>query len=163
MAASKGDIQAVQRLLKNGADANDRDIDGRTPLHYAVSNGQMDIVNILLENGADVAQVTNKGNTPLHTATSKCFKEIVEVLLQQISRDKLNGFVNAKITSSGTTSLHVAAKAGSLEIVKSLLKHGATYNIENKEGKMPIDLSKDKNINNLLELVEEFVWRCKKR
>ncbi|MFP3024484.1 MAG: ankyrin repeat domain-containing protein, partial [Wolbachia sp.] len=132
------------------------DIDGRTPLHYAVSNRHVDIVNILLTNGANVNQVTNKGNTPLHTATSKCYKEIVEVLLQHISRDKLNDFVNAKTTSSGTTSLHVAAKGGSLEVVKSLLKHGATYNIENKEGKIPIDLSKDQKVTNLLKLIEEL-------
>ncbi|MCJ7454088.1 MAG: ankyrin repeat domain-containing protein [Wolbachia endosymbiont of Homalodisca vitripennis] len=156
IAASKGDIQTVQRLLKDGADANDKDIDGRTPLHYAVSNGHIDIVNILLTNGANVSQVTNKGNTPLHTATSKCYKEIVEVLLQHISRDKLNDFVNAKTTSSGTTSLHVAAKGGSLEVVKSLLKHGAIYKIENKEGKIPIDLSKDQRVTNLLKLIEEL-------
>ncbi|MFP3021015.1 MAG: ankyrin repeat domain-containing protein, partial [Wolbachia sp.] len=161
IAASKGDIRTVQRLLKDGADANDKDIDGRTPLHYAVSNGHIDIVNILLTNGANVSQVTNKGNTPLHTATSKCYKEIVEVLLQHISRDKLNDFVNAKTTSSGTTSLHVAAKGGSLEVVKSLLKHGAIYNIKNKEGKAPLDLSRDQNITNLLKLVEELFENAK--
>ncbi|XP_067628239.1 uncharacterized protein [Eurosta solidaginis] len=60
IAASKGDIRTVQRLLKDGADANDKDIDGRTPLHYAVSNGHVDIVKILLTNGANVSQVTNK-------------------------------------------------------------------------------------------------------
>ncbi|XP_076279318.1 uncharacterized protein LOC143208632 isoform X2 [Lasioglossum baleicum] len=156
IAANKGDIQTVQCLLKDGADANDKDIDGRTPLHYAVSNGHIDIVNILLTNGANVNQVTNKGNTPLHTATSKCYKEIVEVLLQHISRDKLNDFINARTTSGGTTSLHVAAKNGFLEVVKSLLKHGAIYNIENKEGKIPIDLSKDQKVTNLLKLIEEL-------
>ncbi|XP_067623254.1 uncharacterized protein [Eurosta solidaginis] len=155
IAASKGDIRTVQRLLKDGADANDKDIHGRTPLHYAVSNGHIDIVNILLTNGANVGQVTNKGNTPLHTASSKYYKEIVEILLQNISRDKLNDFVNAKTTSSGTTSLHVAAKGGSLEVVKSLLKYGAIYNIENNEGKIPIDLSKDQTVTNLLKLIEE--------
>ncbi|KAK2714432.1 hypothetical protein QYM36_008851 [Artemia franciscana] len=112
--------------------------------------------NTLISNGANVNQTTNKGNTPLHTATSKCNKEIVDVLSENIGRDKLNDFINAKTTVSGTTSLHIAAKNGSLEIVKSLLNHGATYNIENKDGKLPIDLSKDQKVISLLKLIEEL-------
>ncbi|XP_065580630.1 putative ankyrin repeat protein RF_0381 [Artemia franciscana] len=154
--ASKGDRQTVQRLLKDGVGPNDKDIDGRTTLHFAVDYGDLDIVNTLIRNGANVNQTTNKGNTPLHTATSKCNKEIVDVLLENIGRDKLNDFINAKTTVSGTTSLHIAAKNGSLEIVKSLLNHGATYNIENKDGKLPIDLSKDQKVINLLKIIEEL-------
>ncbi|XP_024880819.1 uncharacterized protein LOC112460398 isoform X1 [Temnothorax curvispinosus] len=156
IAASNGNIQAIRRLLKGGVDVNDKDIDGRTPLHYAVNSGQVSVVNILLENGADVTRVTNKGNTPLHTATFKGYKEFVEVLLQHVSHDKLNNFINAKTAASGATSLHVAAKNGFLAITKSLLKRGAIYNIKNNEGKTPLDLSKDRNVNDLLKLVEEM-------
>ncbi|XP_011348830.1 26S proteasome non-ATPase regulatory subunit 10-like, partial [Ooceraea biroi] len=132
----------VQRLLKGEINVNDKDIDRRTSLHYTVSNGWVNIVNILLKTGADVTQATNKNNTPLHIATSKGYKEIVEVLLQHVSRDKLDDFINAKTAASGSTSLHIAASNGYLEIVKSLMKYGATYNIENKEGKTPLNLSK---------------------
>ncbi|XP_071636453.1 uncharacterized protein [Temnothorax longispinosus] len=156
IAASNGDIQAIHRLLKGGADASDKDIDGRTPLHYAVSSGQASVVDILLKNRADVTQVTNKGNTPLHIATSKGYKEIVEVLLQHVSHDKLNNFINAKTAATGATSLHVAAKNGFLDVTKSLLKQGAIYNIKDNEGKTPLDLSKDQNVNDLLKLVEEI-------
>ncbi|EZA47545.1 Tankyrase-2 [Ooceraea biroi] len=162
IAASNGDVQTVQRLLKSGASANDKDIDGRTPLHYAVSNRQIGVVNVLLKNEADITQGTNKRNTPLHIATSKGYKEIVEVLLEYVSRDKLNEFINAKTAASGSTSLHVAASNGYLEIVKSLLKHGATYNIENKEGKIPLDLSKYQSVTDLLQLVEELFKDAKK-
>jgi ankyrin repeat protein len=119
-------------------------------------------VDILLKIGADVTQVYNKCNTPLHTATSKGSREIIEILLQYVSHNKLNDFINAKTTSSGTTSLHVLAKNGFLEIVKSLLKHGATYNIENKEGKTPVNLSKDQSVTGLLKLVEELFRDAKK-
>ncbi|XP_071636387.1 uncharacterized protein [Temnothorax longispinosus] len=156
IAASNGDIQAVKRLLGDGVDANGKDIDGRTPLHYAVSSGQASVVNILLENGADVTRVTNKGNTPLHTATSKGYNEIVEVLLQHVSHDKLNDFINAKTAASGATSLHVAAKNGFLDVTKTLLMRGAIYNIKNNEGKTPLDLSKAQNVNDLLKLVEKL-------
>ncbi|MDE5056991.1 hypothetical protein OZD68_05370 [Wolbachia endosymbiont of Drosophila bicornuta] len=48
-----------------------------------------------------------------------------------------------------------------MEVVKSLLKHGAIYNIKNKEGKAPLDLSRDQNITNLLKLVEELFENAK--
>ncbi|XP_065224497.1 uncharacterized protein LOC135848509 [Planococcus citri] len=159
IAFRNGDISAVKLLLKGGADVNECDIDGRTPLHYAVHYERHDIVNILLDNGANVTHATNKGNTPLHIATLKCNTEIVNVLLQRISRDdklKLNDFVNAKTILAGTTSLHIAAKNGSLDIVKSLLNHGAMYNVANNESKTPIDLSTDQQIINLLRLINEL-------
>ncbi|MBR9983034.1 MAG: ankyrin repeat domain-containing protein [Wolbachia endosymbiont of Homalodisca vitripennis] len=153
---------AVENCIKRGVIVNFKDTDGRTPLHHAVNNGNIDVVSTLLKNGAEVAQITNKGNTPLHIASSKGYREVVEVLLQYVSRDELNDFINARTTSGGTTSLHVAVKNGFLEVVKSLLKHGATYNIENKEGKTPINLSKDHKVANLLKLVEELFEGIKK-
>ncbi|EZA51006.1 Tankyrase-1 [Ooceraea biroi] len=69
---------------------------------------------------------------------------------------------NAKSAASGSTSLHVAASNGYLEIVKSLMKHGAIYNIKNKEGKIPLDLSKYQSVTDLLQLVEELFKDAKK-
>ncbi|MCJ7454711.1 MAG: ankyrin repeat domain-containing protein, partial [Wolbachia endosymbiont of Homalodisca vitripennis] len=114
-----------------------------------------------LANGADATKVTNKGNTPLHTAASKGHKEIIEALLQRVSLNKLSDFINAKTIVKGTASLHVATENSFFEAVKSLLKHGAIYNIKNKEGKIPLDLSRDQNITNLLKLVEELFENAK--
>ena len=38
-AAKAGDIEAVKQHLAAGSDVNTKDIDGRTPLHRAVSSG----------------------------------------------------------------------------------------------------------------------------
>ncbi|CAF3425702.1 unnamed protein product [Rotaria socialis] len=155
-AALNGNLKMVKRLIKLGADVNEKDIDGRAPLHFATDNKHIDIVDLLMKNGADVTQVTCKGNTPLHTAASKGFNEIAEVLLKYVSREQLNDFVDAKTTLSGTTSLHVASKNGTLDMVKTLLQYGATYNIGNKQGKTPLDLSKDNKTIKFLKLVEEL-------
>jgi ankyrin repeat protein len=146
----------VENCIQRGVVVNFKDTDGITPLHHAVNNGNLDIVSTLLKNGAEVTQITNKGNTPLHIASSKGYREVVEMLLQYVSFDELNDFINTRTTSGGTTALHVAAKNGFLEVVKSLLKHGATYKIENKEGKIPVDLSKDQKVTKLLKLIEEI-------
>ncbi|XP_011704238.1 PREDICTED: ankyrin-2-like [Wasmannia auropunctata] len=161
-AMENDNLLAVENCIKRGVVVNFKDTDGRTSLHYAVNNGNIDIVSILLKNGAEVTEITNKSNTPLHIASSKGFKEVVEVLLQYVNRDKVNGFIDAKTASDDTTSLHVAAKNGFLEVVKSLLQHGATYNIENKEGKTPINLSKNQKVANFLKLVEELFEDTKK-
>lgn len=162
LATREGNLNKVKSLIQNGAKVNIKDNDGSNPLHWAAHNGYSSIVKLLLENGADPTQVTNKGNTPLHIATSKGHREIIKVLLQHVGRDKLNDFINAKTTSGGTTSLHVAAKNGFLEIVKSLLKNGATYNIENKKDKTPINFSKDQGVIDLLKLIEELFEDAKK-
>lgn len=148
--------QVAELIIKEKTIINAKEDGGSSFLHWAAHNGHSSIVKLLLESGADATQVTNKGNTPLHVAASKGYKEIVEILLQHVSRDKLKDFIDAKTTVGGTTPLHITAKNGSLDVVKSLLKHGVTYCIKNKEGKTPLDLSKDQNISNLLKLTEEL-------
>ena len=39
-------------LIKNGANVNAKDIDGRTPFHYAVDRGNENIVKLLKAAGA---------------------------------------------------------------------------------------------------------------
>lgn len=134
---------------------NAKEDGGSSSLHWAVHNGHGSIVRLLLENGADAFQVTNKGNTPLHIAASKNNKKMVEILLKYVPQGKLKNLVDAK-TTGGNTALHVTVKNGSLDVLKTLLKNGATYCFTNEEGKIPRDVSKDRNISNLLELTDEL-------
>ena len=155
-ACCNGDARAIDHLLREGADVNDKYENGTTLLHYAVSNKQIDVVKTLLKFEVEVTQVTDKGNTALHTACFKGCKEIVNILLKNIDRKKLNEFVNAKTNTSGTTSLHLAAKNGYLDIIKSVLKFGANYEIQNKEKQTPIGLSGNQETTKFLKLIEEL-------
>ncbi|MCC6005140.1 MAG: ankyrin repeat domain-containing protein [Thermofilum sp.] len=53
-AAADGDAAKVKELLEKGADANARDRDGLTPLHYAAKHGHVNVVKLLIEKGVYV-------------------------------------------------------------------------------------------------------------
>lgn len=48
-AASRGQLLALSRLVRNGADVNQGDYDRRRPLHLAASEGHLDTVSALIE------------------------------------------------------------------------------------------------------------------
>jgi len=62
----------VRYLLERGADIEERDGRGWTPLHVAAANlpSPTFVMMELLENGADANGRTNEGSTPLHLAVS---------------------------------------------------------------------------------------------
>ena len=59
---STDDLQIVTALLSRGAQVNQRDADGRTPLHCAQSRG---VAEVLLRAGADVQARDANGLTPV--------------------------------------------------------------------------------------------------
>ncbi|RFU34748.1 hypothetical protein B7463_g1600, partial [Scytalidium lignicola] len=63
------DTSLITLLLAHGANVNDIDADGNTPLHLAAKNLQhVETVKFLLSQGADVNARNSEGNTPLHVA-----------------------------------------------------------------------------------------------
>ena len=72
----------VEALLRAGADPNERDDEGLTPLHEAVILYRPEIVKILLKGGADQRlQDFEHGWTPLHYATVDKMVAIAKILL----------------------------------------------------------------------------------
>ena len=53
-AALAGDVELVEMLIANGADVDDRDVQGYTPLLLAIQEGHTDIARVLITHGADV-------------------------------------------------------------------------------------------------------------
>ena len=54
IASLAGYTQIVALLLENGADPNQKDVHGWTPLHRAALWGHVEIARLLIENGANV-------------------------------------------------------------------------------------------------------------
>jgi uncharacterized protein len=60
LAATRGDLEAVQRLVAAGADVNLENKTGETPLFAAVERGSLEITRLLLDAGADVHHVCER-------------------------------------------------------------------------------------------------------
>ncbi|TPX32287.1 hypothetical protein SmJEL517_g04574 [Synchytrium microbalum] len=88
-----------------GADLDDVDADGCTPLLLAVTKKAIQTVETLLELGANVNLADNSGNTPLHEAAKENAANMVTVLVK-------GGADKSKVNKSGMTPLQIAQKAG---------------------------------------------------
>jgi hypothetical protein len=121
LAVQVGSQTLTQYLLNAGADANQKDNGGWTPLSIAALNGHKDIVALLLNAGADVNQAQGRGYVPLHLAAELGYRDIVELLL-------VYGADVNKANDAGYVSLHWAAYSGNKDIVELLLAYGADVN-----------------------------------
>ncbi|MYH51127.1 MAG: ankyrin repeat domain-containing protein [Gammaproteobacteria bacterium] len=61
-------IAAVEYLLELGADVNQRDANGYTPLHHAAARGDTEMIQWLVDRGADVMVVSRRGQTTVDMA-----------------------------------------------------------------------------------------------
>jgi len=95
-AAKSGDVEAIQRHLAKGADPNQRDPAGLTPLSWAALLGQAEAANSLIEAGANLEITDNDGNTALHCAAFMGEVALVRLLVE-------NGVdINAASNDGGT-------------------------------------------------------------
>jgi len=90
LAAEKGNLLVVEKLLDYGADMKAKNKSGDTPLHLAAEKGNLLIVNLLLENGADFEFKNERGETPLDRASRFHKTASVEYLLERYA-EKIMG------------------------------------------------------------------------
>jgi len=103
-------------LLDHGANINERDAEGNTPLHYAASNHSPELVELLLKRGADVLARNKNGQTPLFKVLDMCRRDVY--------RDTYYPYDLRRI-------YYVASESEQHEIVKVLdllLNHAAKQN-----------------------------------
>jgi ankyrin repeat protein len=76
-----GDLTKAQQLLNDGAEVNDTDCFGSTPLYQAAATGHFDVVQLLLQSGASIDKTDVYGMTPLYAAAQRGHLQVVELLL----------------------------------------------------------------------------------
>lgn len=79
LAAIKGYLELVQKLVDNDADVNKT---GWTALHYAASGGHVPVIAHLLEHSAYIDAESHNGTTPLMMAAMYGSPEAVKHLIQ---------------------------------------------------------------------------------
>jgi ankyrin-1 len=139
-AAQRGDVPAIHALLAGGADPNEFDGTGWTPLHWAARGGHRlgphhclgetagwsDVVDALIDGGADLNLIDRRaavpgrssGWTPLHVALHH---EQFVTAARMLARG-----ANPNIRShQGTTVMEIAAEeAAPRQLLQDLLARG---------------------------------------
>jgi len=117
-----GNIALIRRELSSGANVNQKNDLGQTPLHSAIEYGYKKIAELLIAKGADINSRDIKGSTPLDYAVDR--KEMSEAFS---GIDDIEGFevVSTFVTNEdGSRSELKIDKTQMKEIADLLRKHG---------------------------------------
>jgi len=79
-AVKASDYAEAERLIKVGADLNQQDEQGWTPLNFAAGKGELPLVKLLVENGADVYKTGRDHRTPYMIALAAGRLSVVKYL-----------------------------------------------------------------------------------
>ena len=149
-ACASGQLARVESLIESG-ETSGYSPDGWTPLHLAAAFGHADVVDALLRHGVEIEQRSK--NYMNNTALAACIgisrsHEIADALVRR------GADVNTRQTG-GFTPLHEAASQGSVGLCQLLLDHGADVDARSNEGKTALEMARDKEQGDVVELLEE--------
>lgn len=144
-AAAQNDLAGVEKLLKDGADANARDALGNRPLLHAARLGATEMVRLLLEAGAD-PNFKGMGYTPLGLAALNGHPGVADWLLQ------FGAFTTTR-SDNGLTPLMNAALTNSVAVMRIILRYDADVDFENPAGRRALSYAAEGGAEQAIELL----------
>lgn len=146
--ANTNNVAGVHLFLKNGADPNAVDANGRGALMWAAHEGHEEVVTLLLKQPKiKLNTLSNLGESALLEAAGAGRNSMVQKLLQ----------AGAKVDVQGAhlyTPLMAAAQSGHLEVVKLLLQHRADVTKQNEHGHTAVDEARVNGHKEVYELLK---------
>ena len=124
------DLSELKKIISMGADINEKDEYGYSPLHEAVTRGTLESMNILLNEGAKINIVDTYGDSPLHLAVQNSDIEKIKLLIEHGADVNIKGPIDWV-----PTPFKLALETGydNMDIIELLLNNGAKTNLTNKD------------------------------
>ena len=153
-AAERGHVDALRRLVAEGADPNWRNISGWTPVMIAAAEKHLDAVVVLLEAKADPNIRNAYGRTAIMFAAGYGQTTIVEKLLAGGANPNL-----VPTDQTGWTALISAAARGHASTVEALLRGGADPAMRARNGTTALEIARSAGHAEVVRLLEAATAR----
>lgn len=137
-AATTGNRELFDHLVRQGYNLTDKDENGDTPLHCAASEGRLEIVQYITKqkycNATLLNQLNLKGVTSLAVACAEGHLFCVAALLRT-KRCKVN------IKNEQSSALHEAVASDNVDCVEVLIRSRCKINKVNEYGETPLHVA----------------------
>uniref|UniRef100_A0A0G2JT24 Ankyrin repeat and death domain containing 1B n=1 Tax=Rattus norvegicus TaxID=10116 RepID=A0A0G2JT24_RAT len=189
LAAEKGHVEMIEKLVFLNLHTSEKDKEGNTALHLAAMHGHSPVVQVLLTQWSEVNETNELNISALQTATRNGHTSLVNFLLsenadsQQQKETKepplhlavinnrpavVDSLLSAQhdvdaLDQRQQTPLHVAADLGNVELVETLLKAGCNLKITDKQGKTALAVAARSHhsliVDMLIKAERYYAWR----
>lgn len=124
----------MELLIDNGAEINELDLTGYSPLLCALLTFKFDIVKVLIKRGSRLSVMTQDGNTAVHVvilSNNPAKWECLDLLLK-------NGCDKDQCNDMGQSPTHLACLRQDIDSLRILMSAGANPNTADRLGITPL-------------------------